>query len=55
MDPRFKTFEPLDQPRFLFLCGPRGFKLDRPAVPAYRSRLTALTQSIASDIEANPA
>jgi AcrR family transcriptional regulator len=34
---------------------PRGFKLDRPAVPVYRHRLTALAQSIASDIEANQA
>jgi len=32
---------------------PRGFKLDRPALPAYRLRLTALAESIASDIEAN--
>ena len=32
---------------------PRGFKLDRPAVPAYRLRLTALAKSIASDIEAS--
>lgn len=32
---------------------PRGFKLDRPNLPAYRLRLTALAQSIASDIEEN--
>jgi AcrR family transcriptional regulator len=32
---------------------PRGFKLDRPAVPAYRRRLTALAQSLASDIKTN--
>ena len=32
---------------------PRGFKLDRPAVPAYRRRLTALAKSVAADIEAN--
>jgi len=32
---------------------PRGFKLDRPAVPTYRRRLTALANSLASDIESN--
>jgi len=32
---------------------PRGFKLDRPTVPAYRMRLTALAHSVAADIEAN--
>jgi len=30
---------------------PRGFKLDKPRVPVYRRRLTALAESIASDIE----
>ena len=34
---------------------PRGFKLDKPPVPLYRRRLTALAESIASDIEANRA
>ena len=33
---------------------PRGFKLDRPAVPVYRLRLRALARSIASDIQADP-
>jgi len=32
---------------------PRGFKLDRPTVPAYRMRLAALAHSVAADIEAN--
>lgn len=32
---------------------PRGFKLDRPAVPAYRRRLTALARSVAADVEAS--
>ena len=32
---------------------PRGFKLDKPPLSVYRSRLTALAGSIASDIEAN--
>ena len=32
---------------------PRGFKLDRPTLPAYRRRLTALARSVASDIEVN--
>jgi len=34
---------------------PRGFKLDRPTVPAYRRRLTALAQSVAADIETSAA
>ena len=34
---------------------PRGFKLDRPTLNAYRLRLTALAESVASDIEANRA
>ncbi|MCH2185414.1 TetR/AcrR family transcriptional regulator [Myxococcota bacterium] len=31
---------------------PRGFKLDQPSVPVYRRRLTALAESIASDVKA---
>ena len=34
---------------------PRGFKLDRPTLNAYRLRLTALAESVAADIEANRA
>ena len=32
---------------------PRGFKLDRPSGASYRRRLTALSQSLAADIEAD--
>ena len=32
---------------------PRGFKLDRPSSASYRRRLTALSKSLAADIEAN--
>ncbi|MAI81014.1 MAG: hypothetical protein CL917_18890 [Deltaproteobacteria bacterium] len=32
---------------------PRGFKLDRPPIPAYRLRLKALAESLASDIRAH--
>ncbi len=31
---------------------PRGFKLDRPPIAAYRRRLRALAESIAADLEA---
>lgn len=31
---------------------PRGFKLDRPPVPAYRRRLRALAESVAADVGA---